>query len=558
MTRPALTLLACLLAGACDGERDVRAPAATGGTLVISAAADADALIPPLIAQSSGRQVAEQIFDRLAVIGNDLNTVGDEGFRGALARSWTWSDDSLSIAFHLRENARWHDGRPVTASDVRFTFELYTSPAVASPAAALLQNIDSVTTPDSLTAVFWYATRTPAQFFETTYPLLVVPRHLLDSVPHARLRESHFARHPVGSGRFRFAAWNPAVSLELVSDTGNYRGRAALDRVIWVVSTDFNTAVTRFMSGEADLFEMLRPEQIEEVPRRPSLRVYVMPSLEYHFVQFNLRNPRGAERPHPLFADRELRRALSMAVDRQAMVQNVFDTLAVPGIGPVTRALRLADSGVTPLPFDTTRAAALLDTLGWRDTDGDGIRQRSGQALEFTLLVPASSRSRVRMAVLLQEQLRRLGVRVNLDQLEYGAFVDRERLRRFDAVFGAWRIDISPHGIRQTWGTSGSRSRNGLNYGSYESSRFDAQVDSALSADDATSARQYFRRAQETIIADAPAIWMFEPRVTLGLHSRLRVQDVRPDAWWAGLADWTVDPDQRLARDEAGAGEAGR
>jgi peptide/nickel transport system substrate-binding protein len=517
---------------------------------VVSAAADADALIPPLISQSSGRQVAEQIFDRLAEIGDDLNTVGDAGYRGALARSWTWSGDSLSIAFHLREDARWHDGRPVTAHDVRFSHELYMSPEVASPTATLLGNIDSVTVTDSLTAVFWYASRTPAQFFETTYFLLIVPRHLLEGLPRDRLRESGFARQPVGSGRFRFASWNPTVSLELVSDTTNYRGRALLDRVIWVVAPDFNTAVTRFMSGEADVFEMLRPEQIQEIPGRPSLRVHLMPSLEYHFVQFNLRDARDTSRQHALFRDRGLRRALSMAVDRQSMVRNVFDTLAVIGIGPVTRALKLADTTLALLPYDTARAQTLLDSLGWRDGDGDGVRERGGQALEFTLLVPASSRSRVRMAVLIQEQLRRVGVRVELEQLEYAAFVDRGRTRRFDAMFGAWRIDVGPHGIRQTWGSSGARSPNGLNYGRYESPQFDAQVDSALAAHDVAVARSYFRRAQETIVADAPAIWMFEPRVTLGLHSRLRTVRIRPDAWWAGLADWSIAPEQRLPRDE--------
>ncbi|HEX6251688.1 MAG TPA: peptide ABC transporter substrate-binding protein [Gemmatimonadaceae bacterium] len=551
-------LLACFLAAACGDEPATPSAGDVGGTVVVSAAADADALIPPLISQSSGRQVAEQIFDRLAEIGGDLNTVGDDGFTGALARSWTWSSDSLSIAFHLREDARWHDGRPVTAHDVRFTWELYTSPDVASPAAALLRNVDSVTVADSLTAVFWYADRTPAQFFETTYPLLVVPRHLLEEVPRNRLRESGFARNPVGSGRFRFSSWNPSVSLEVVSDTTNYRGRALLDRVIWVVAPDFNTAVTRYMSGEADVFEMLRPEQIQEMRDRPSLRVHLMPSLEYHFVQFNMRDPRDTSRQHALFADRDLRRALSMAVDRQAMVRNVFDTLAVVGMGPVTRALRLADTTVTLLPFDTVQAQAILDSLGWRDADGDGVRERGGRTLEFTLLVPGSSRSRVRMAVLIQEQLRRIGARVQLDQLEYAAFVERGRSRRFDAMFGAWRIDVGPHGIRQTWGSTGSRSPNGLNYGGYESAQFDAHVDSALAANDAAAARAHFRRAQETIIADAPAIWMFEPRVTLGLHSRLRTARIRPDAWWAGLADWSVSPGQRLPRDEAAPETASR
>jgi peptide/nickel transport system substrate-binding protein len=545
-------VLSTIVILACSGEGRGPSQEQSGGTVVISTAADVDVLIPPLTSQTTGRQVAEQIFDRLAEIGDDLNTTGDGGFTPALAESWAWSADSLSIAFRVNPRARWHDGLPVTAFDVQFTHALYADPEVASPAAPLLANIDSVTVSDSSTAVFWYGRRTPGQFFETVYFLLVMPRHHLESVPRTRLRESAFARAPVGSGRFRFVSRVPAASIELAADTANYRGRARLDRLVWVVAADFSTAATRFLAREADVFEALRPEQIAEIERSDDLRAIMVPTLDYAFVQFNMRHAANRDAAHPLFGDQNLRRALTMAVNREGLVRNVFDSLAFVAVGPVSRGLTIADTTVTQIPYDSAAAGRLLDSLGWNRRNRDGVRLRDGRPLQFTLLVPGSSRNRVRMAVLLQEQLRGVGVRMNIEQMEYATFVERSRQRRFDAVFGAWRIDAAPHGIRQTWGSAGSRSPNGLNYGSYENAAFDAYVDSALSTANLTEARAHFRRAQEIIVADAPAIWMYEPRTAIGLHARLRPQHVRVDAWWAGLADWSVDPENRLRRDQPG------
>jgi peptide/nickel transport system substrate-binding protein len=156
------------------------------------------------------------------------------------------------------------------------------------------------------------------------------------------------------------------------------------------------------------------------------------------------------------------------------------------------------------------------------------------------------------MAVLLQEQLRRAGAAVRIEQLEQGAFTERARSGRFDAVFGAWHMEAGPAGIRQTWGTGGARSANGLNFGSYESRVFDAHADSALAANDLSTARSHYRRAIETAIADAPAIWLYEPRATVGLHSRIQPTALRADAWWARLADWSIEPTERLPRDRLG------
>jgi len=210
-----------------------------GGTVVVSVPADVETLFPPFALANQSKLAIDLLFDRLSEIGDSLNTIGDAGFRPQLADRWTWASDSLSIAFHLNPQARWHDGVPVRASDVRFTYEMYRDSVVGADVRSQLSTIDSVTVRDSLTAVFWFSRRDPEQFFNATYQMYICPAHLLDRIPPANLRSADFGRHPVGSGRFRFMSWTPGASVDFVSDTANYRGRAQLDRVILSVAPDF-------------------------------------------------------------------------------------------------------------------------------------------------------------------------------------------------------------------------------------------------------------------------------------------------------------------------------
>jgi peptide/nickel transport system substrate-binding protein len=153
----------------------------------------------------------------------------------------------------------------------------------------------------------------------------------------------------------------------------------------------------------------------------------------------------------------------------------------------------------------------------------------------------------------MQDQLKSVGVKMNIEQLDFTAFIDRETRRDFDAVFGGWRVEPSPGGIRQTWGTAGSRAGSGTNYGSYENAAFDALVDSGLAAPALEARRGFFTRAYQIIIDDAPAIWMAEPKRVMAVHRRIQTRGLRPDAWWINLADWTIPASARIARDRAAA-----
>jgi len=231
-----LMMLSALLA-ACspEGTAGSGSKGSVGGTIVLSSAADADALLPPLTMSLLGKQVVDQMFDNLADIGPALNTVGDAGFTPRLSDRWSWASDSMSVSFHINPLARWHDGAPVRAEDVRYTFELVKDTSLASPLSSNLDNVDSVSVEDSVTARVWFHQRTPDAFFKAATPVAILPSHLLKQVSPAALRESAFARAPVGSGRFRFAAWDRGARIVLQADSSNYRGRPNPDRAIWLV-----------------------------------------------------------------------------------------------------------------------------------------------------------------------------------------------------------------------------------------------------------------------------------------------------------------------------------
>lgn len=548
MTRPlARRLVLPLLLAALTGCRGTDATP-TGGVLVVSAGADAETLFPPLVTGTQGRVVTELLYDKLADVGPTLNTFGDVGFVPKLARSWEWSRDSLTVTYHLDPRARWHDGQPVTARDVQYAFRVWTDSAVGAAQRSALAAVDSVSTPDPLTARVHFRERSPEQFYAFTYTLIPLPAHLLASTPNAALRDAPLVRAPVGSGPFRFVSWQPRARLELIANAAYYAGRPRVDGVVFVVAAQGATVVARLLAGEADFVETLSPPDVAQMPPNGVVRVQPYGGFDYAFLLFNQYDARDARRPHPLFADRALRRAFTAASDRTTIVRSVFDSLARPAIGPFSRTQWTADTTLTGIAFDPATAARTLDSLGWRDTNGDGVRERGGMPLAFSVLVPSSSRPRQAAAVLLQAQFKAVGVAMAIEQIDLNAFVDRARRGAFDALLSGVRTTPSPRGVLDWWGTPGP-GRGVNNWGRWSNAEFDAQVDSALASPRVEDARRHFSAAYGVALSDAPAVWLYEPRSIAGVHRRLTVSALRPDAWWSGIAQWSIDPAQRLPRD---------
>jgi peptide/nickel transport system substrate-binding protein len=532
-----LTTVMVLLACSSESGTPGGPKGPVGGTIVVSSSADADVLLPPLTMTLLGKQVVDQVFDNLADIGPALNTVGDAGFTPRLSDRWSWASDSMSVSFHINPRARWHDGVPVGAEDVRYTYQLVKDTSLASPLSSNLDNVDSVSVVDSLTARVWFHQRTPDAFFKAASPVAILPAHLLKGTAPATLRESKFARSPVGSGRFRFGAWDRSARIVLDADSTNYRGRPNADRVIWLVSADYGAAALRFLGGSADFLDLVKPELVSQVKAKGDEVLLSPGSLDYGYVAFNLRNATNTG-PNPIFGDRETRRALVMAVDRAALVRSVFDTLALVSHGPATRILATSDTTLG-IPYDPQLASRMLDSLGWR-RGPDGMRARGKTPLAFSLMVPSSSAVRQKVAVVLQEQWRQAGVKVHIEPLELNAFGSRMDSRKFESLLNGWHIDPTPSSVREEWASSEIRN-GGYNATSYRNPTFDAIIDSAVGEMNPTRSAALYRRGYRLLVEDAPAIWLYELRNAQGVSKRIHPVGIRPDAWWANLADWSVN-----------------
>jgi len=542
---------AALLVTACSSKEGSQSggAAATGGTIIYAAPSDPLDLFPPYVGDLVGRIVQDLVYERLAEIGPDMVSVSDKGFTPLLAKSWAWAPDSLSIAFSLDPRARWHDGKPVTANDVRYSFKIFTDPKVGSSTAPLLSNIDSVSARDSLTAVVWFKKRTPEQFYDIAYQLLIMPEHVFASIPAEQLRTSEVARRPVGTGRFRFSKWEPGTRFELVSDTANYHGRAKLDRIIMTPVAPA-AAATQVLSGQADFIETFPLDQAPKLDSSAIARPILQGQGAYAFMAMNQFAPKSSKTANAIFSDSRVRRALSMAADRAGMLENVFHGKGRLGHGPFPVVAWYGDSTLHLPPYDTTAAKALLDSAGWRVGTG-GIRTKNGRPLRFTLLVPTSSSQRLRYGVLLQDQFRKVGAQADLDQLDPGAMRDRVQAYDYDAVMMAYHPDPSPSGAKQYWSTAGIGA-SGQNVTRYSNPAVDALLDSVSTAFDAAKMKSYTSRAFQKVIDDAPAIWLYEYVVVSGINRRITTPPLRTDEWWANLADWTIPPDKRIDRDRIG------
>jgi peptide/nickel transport system substrate-binding protein len=541
--RLAVALLLCLAAAGCE-----RRPACSGdycGTLVFAVAGEPDILLPVVTQKQYAQDVTGQLFLKLADLGLSVNTIGDEDFQPQLAERWEW-DDPLTLVFHLDPRAHWQDGQAVTAADVAFTFDIYTDPLVNSPFRTSLRRITAVTTRDSLTAVFRFHARYPEMFYDAVYHMRILPAHLLRPVPRSQWRSTAFGRAPVGDGPYRFSAWKAGESLELAADSTFFLGRPHIRRLIWRFTPDLNVAVTQLIAGDADAVEVLGPpNNVERVKHAPQLALYPYHGTLYAFLDFNLSTNGDTAKPHPLFGDRQLRRALAMAVDRAALLKSVWGDLAQVPPGPLARLWSIWDPEIRELPYDTAQAARLLTRLGWRDTRGTGIRERDGQPLAFRILVPTTSALRRQYARLLQQQFRVIGADVQLDEVEFAIFDERTQAGRFDAAIITRGADPSPSSsIVQVWTGAG-----GSNAGRYASAVFDRLVDEAVAAAHPDQAKRTWRRAIELLNQDAPAIFLFAPDNVAAVHRRVADVVIRPDDYWALVRRWRIPADQMIDRD---------
>ena len=532
--RFAAVALAAVMAQGC--ARDASKP---DHTIAIAAVGEPSSVLPPLAYESVARDIGDLVYERLADLAPGAAPIDTGAFRPRLAASWE-RIDPLALRFRLRPGARWHDGRPVTAADVVFSFEAFSDPVVDALARPYLDGRITAEAEDSMTVVVRFAAASPEQLFDATSHVRVIPRHIWSAVPREAWAADTAIARLVGSGAYRVTAWRRGEFLSVEADTA----RAAADRpeitgIVWRFTGDPDAALNLLLSHEADLIETLgAPNRVERVEADSAFTTIDYPAAVYGFLGFRLAD---ARRPHPVLGDRQVRRALASAVDRDALAHNAYGPSARAPAGPMSGLLWIGDDGVTSLPHDTAAAGRELDAAGWR-RGGDGVRRRGSRRLAFDILVPSTSPSRRQLAVAMQEMWRQAGAEVTVTAVDFPVFQERLGSGRFDSYIGAYLDEPSPRGLADQWGTSGI---GVLNHGRYSSPAFDSLLAAAARAADTAAARALYHAALDTLNADAPAIFLYTPVQTAAVSRRLGNVTIDGYSWLGSVGEWEVGRERR-------------
>ena len=491
----------------------------SGGSVVVAVTTDPGGLNPAVTTQGGVHLICGSIFSGLVAQDFDLNPVPD------LAQRWEISPDGKIYTFYLAENAEFHDGVPVISGDVKFTFEELLLKFHSRTRASIGDKIKQITTPDAHTVVFEF-NKPFAAFLQlidvTNAPIM--PKYLYENTDPLT---NPYNVKPVGSGAFKFQEWAKGDYLTLVRNEKYFKtGKPYLDRIVYKVMPSSATAAIAFENGEADYFLNPTPLDIERLSKMPNVVINEKGREGFATVETVVLNLNRA----PL-SDVRVRRAMAHAIDKNYIVDKIAFGMGTAATGPIASALKWAyNPNVVKYERNLLLANQMLDEAEYK-RDAEGIRFH----LKY---VYAPSYAKVVEA--LRDQLREVGIAVDLEQMEFSAAVDRVYLKKdFDLGFASFENGPDPDiGVKRTVVSSNIGAIPFSNGAGYRNPRIDELFDLAASETDKQKRAAYYFEAQEILAKDVPYLWIYEPHGAVAYKSQLQ-----------GMYQWSAKSNVYFAQD---------
>jgi peptide/nickel transport system substrate-binding protein len=343
-------------------------------------------------------------------------------------------DGGMDVTWTLRPGITWHDGQPLTSADVKFTVDAINGPSYNPESTDGFDRISSVETPDPLTAVVHY--KEIYAPYDIQFIRGLLPKHVLDGRDIDRAQD--YNRSPLGTGPYRVAEWKAGeyIRLERVPHYWRGDGRPKITQLLFKFIANTNTRINQLKSGEVHVVALVPWDKHREISGIPSIVVHQTPGNAYEHVTLN-------ERQFTPFADVRVRRALIHALDRELFVKTILDGLAPLAHGPVQPVSWAYTDRITRYAFDPATSRALLDEAGWT-VGSNGIRQRGGKPLAFTLITQAGFAIRESIAQAIERQWRDVGVDVRVELHDGTAISALWFEGRFDAMLHWWQMPSDP------------------------------------------------------------------------------------------------------------------
>ncbi|HEX4823314.1 MAG TPA: ABC transporter substrate-binding protein [Candidatus Polarisedimenticolaceae bacterium] len=493
MKRALLAAIVVVLV-ACSSPKTER-----GGTLVVGSTTDVDAWNEYVSQQTFALNLLRRVYARLAQEQGDTRD-HPPSFEPLLAKSWTTSPDGLTLTFTLRD-AMWSDGTPVTAGDVRFTWTAQTSPDVAWTGASFKEHVKDVEVRDAKTVAF---------HFDRAYPEMladaveggIVPEHVFGKVPFASWRTYDWSQVKIASGPFVLESWRPAEEIVLKRNPRYFDAeRPRVDAVAVRVVPDMGNLKTQLLAGTVDLVDGVPPSDAAHLSAGQGITLVAYDNPMFDYIGWNC-----AKKP---FDDPEVRRALTLGIDRQAIVEEVLYGYGRISTGPLLSSWWPADPDQKAWPYDPREAQRLLAAKGYD----------AAHPLAFELTTNSGNRVREAVSVKIQAQLAKIGVQVTPHSYEMKTFREKNSKGDFDAYVAGWRFG-GKLDLKSIFGST-EKPPGGSNVVSYASPEADRILDAIGNASDWQTAKASYAALAKRLHDDQPYTFLYESRRLLAVRDRV-------------------------------------
>ena len=481
-------------------------------------------LNPILISNTGENFIASLAFDLLITLDDQGNDVPDLAAQVPTLANHGISKDGLTVTYHLRRGVTWQDGAPFTSADVKFSWQAVMNPDNNVVERRGYDQVKSVDTPDPYTVVFHlkqpFAPFVDTVFAESDDPFRILPKHLLGK--YANVNKAAFNALPIGTGPFRIVRWVHGDHLELDANPKYFRGAPKLKRIMIYYVADDNTRAAEIRSHQIDLIIDMSAANYKLLKNNPAVKVLLVKAPSYSGIFFNFK--------HPPLDDLRVRRAISYAIDEGAIVRNIEHDTAVVATSDLADFYWAYEPNVMRYPFDTKKAAQLLDEAGWR-TGAGGIRYKGGRPLQLQLVYGQGSETARQIGVSAQAALRAVGIDVSIKTYTYQTLYATKaeggilNNGKFDLAEWSWVSGADPDDSSQ-WLCSMAPPA-GNNVSQYCNPQVDAAERAALSTSDRAVRKKAYATTQRALASDAAAVFQFYPRLRYAMTPNL--QNFRPN-----------------------------
>ncbi len=467
-----------------------------GGAITIGHGSKPGIINPILTSETISVNLMSLIFSSLVKLDGAQQPVPD------LAKDWEVSEDGLVWTFFLRDDVKFHDGHPLTAHDVEFTYRSIMDPKNMSPMAKRYSSIDRISMEgDHIFKVFL---KHPFAPLIHQLSREIAPKHLLENVD---LYNARFNQHPVGSGPFKLIDWTEDNTITLDANREYFQtGHPIVDRLVFKAYPDREAALQAITSGEMDIALDLAASDLLFISKRGPFRVYSTQDASYYAIIFNLNSS--------IFGDIRVRKALNYAIDKDSIIKNQLKGYSKICTAPFSVTSWAYNPDVKPTPYNLEKAKELLEQAGWQDTDGDGVLDRDGKPFEILLKIPNTSDILERIATVTRAQLMKVGIRVKL------AYTDDSKPSKAApwAILVRISAGADPDNTYRFWHSKGGDS----NLASYKNMFVDELMELGRQTADLEKRKAIYHKIHEIMHDDYPAVFLASGCEFIGSNYRFR------------------------------------